>query len=164
PNTNVFPLMSDPRESGSSFLFCAIIANALNGGAVFSYNKDASAEANDKAKSIKQSVWEILGKGHMRQGTGDVFNIYWDGGPQKVPLALGYENQLIARLTRDRNDPRDPVVIYLKGTIESDHPILALTDDGAACLHLFDVDPRTDQIKDQGIRELVERNGFRVHG
>jgi hypothetical protein len=66
-----------------------------------------------------------------------------------------YESQ-VASLLAQGQQPDDLVVLYPDTTVNSDHTVVPLTENGKAVAELLSSDP--------GLRELQARHGFRPQG
>lgn len=153
-NPNRFKIIStDPTESNSGNMFYGLMANLL-------VKQDTGSEVADDATI--DTVLPVIeayydGMGLMKDGSGDLFEAFVATGNGSYPLIINYESLLI-EFTLQNPDYRQEIlskirVIYPEPTMWSDHPLIALTDDGQRLL---------EALEDEELQRIAwEQHGFR---
>ena len=137
---------TDPETSNSGALYLAAASYVDNGGKVVA--SDAEVKRTTALLHKLVSV-----QGAQQSSTDAAFRDFVSGAGN--PLVLVYESQ-VASLLADGQRPDDLVVLYPDTTVNSDHTVVPLTDDGTALAELLSTDPR--------LRKLEVRHGFRPQG
>lgn len=148
-NGQVNIIATDPTKSNSGFLMAGLIAVILNDGAMV-----GSADLSQHLPEIKKMFAEM---GFLEHSTGVLFDKYIKQGQGAFPLVAGYESLIIEFYTAypSYQDTIKKLVRTLvpEPTVWSDHPFIALTENGQALL---------DALQDPEIQALAwERYGFR---
>ena len=119
-------IATDPNKSNSGFMFAGLAANLLAGDV---------ATADTLPNALPQLVDLFRGMGFKSSSSGKVFDDYVAGGPGAQPMVVGYENQLVEWILADKDrwkrveaaaGPAKPVALYLRPTVYSAHPLIAL--------------------------------------
>ncbi|MFI2423836.1 hypothetical protein ACH5A7_06980 [Streptomyces sp. NPDC018955] len=137
---------TDPESSNSGALYLAAASYVANGGKVVA----SDAEVERTAPLLRKLVGV---QGAQQTGTDAAFRDFVSGAGN--PLVLVYESQVAALLDEQQNAD-DLVVLYPDTTVNSDHTVVPLTDDGRELAGLLGTDP--------DLRELAVRHGFRPQG
>lgn len=141
---------TDPLRSNSGAQYLALLATILTG-------EEALTPAN--VETVRPAIAHLQETQGLTQGSsGELFSQYVKQGPGAFPLVAGYENQIIefgqanpdmAELIRTRLR-----ILYPTPTIWSNHPIIALTDNGKKLIVAM---------RDAEIRRLAwSEHGFRT--
>ncbi|MEV4226925.1 substrate-binding domain-containing protein [Streptomyces bobili] len=137
---------TDAETSNSGALYLAAASYVANGGKVVA--SDAEVE---KATPLLRKLVSV--QGAQQSSTDAAFRDFVSGAGN--PLVLVYESQVAALLDEQAN-PGDLVVLYPDTTVNSDHTVVPLTEQGKALAELLGSDP--------GLRKLAVRHGFRPQG
>ena len=97
--------------------------------------------------------------GYMESSSGDLFDQFVTQGEGENPIMVGYENQLteytLAHQEYKATIQQQIRIMYPQPTVWSDHPMIALTDNGLRLLNALQTDP--------DLRRLAwESHGFRT--
>ncbi|MET7475142.1 hypothetical protein ABZT17_12380 [Streptomyces sp. NPDC005648] len=142
----VFISSTDPESSNSGALYLAAASYVADGGRVVASRADL-----DRTEPLLKKLVSVQG---AQQSSSDaVFRDFVSGAGN--PLVLVYESQ-VASLLADGQKPGDLVVLYPDTTVNSDHTVVPLTEDGRALAQLLSTDPE--------LRRLAVRHGFRPQG
>ncbi|MGW3283366.1 hypothetical protein ACWDR3_01825 [Streptomyces sp. NPDC001002] len=142
----LFISSTDPASSNSGALYLAAASYVANGGRVVASESDL-----DRTEPLLKKLVSVQG---AQQSSSDaVFRDFVSGAGN--PLVLVYESQ-VAALLADGQQPDDLVVLYPDTTVNSDHTVVPLTDNGQALAQLLSTDPE--------LRKLAVRHGFRPQG
>ncbi|MFD3825861.1 substrate-binding domain-containing protein [Streptomyces sp. NPDC058625] len=137
---------TDPETSNSGALYLAAASYVANGGKVVSSDAEVG-----RAAPLMRKLVSVQG---AQQASSDaVFRDFVSGAGN--PLVLIYESQVAALLGEQQN-PDDLVVLYPDTTVNSDHTVVPLTDDGKGLAELLGTEP--------ALRKLAVRHGFRPQG
>ncbi|MGW6733204.1 hypothetical protein [Streptomyces sp. NPDC055013] len=137
---------TDPETSNSGALYLAAASYVANGGKVV-----ASGAEVDRASPLLHKLVSVQG---AQQSSSDAaFRDFVSGAGN--PLVVVYESQVASMLT-DGQQPDDLVVLYPDTTVNSDHTVVPLTENGKAVAELLATDPK--------LRALEVRHGFRPQG
>ncbi|MFE0252045.1 hypothetical protein [Streptomyces sp. NPDC059010] len=142
----LFLSSTDPETSNSGALYLAAASYVENGGKVVAGEKETARTAPLLHKLV--SV-----QGAQQSSSDAVFRDFVSGAGN--PLVVVYESQ-VASLLAQGQQPDDLVVLYPDTTVNSDHTVVPLTENGEAVAALLTEDPR--------LRELEARHGFRPQG
>lgn len=137
---------TDPETSNSGALYLAAASYVAAGGRVVASDADVARTAPLMRKLIGV-------QGAQQSSTDAAFRDFVSGAGN--PLVLVYESQ-VAALLGDGQSPGDLVVLYPDTTVNSDHTVVPLTENGRALGELLGSDPR--------LREPAVRHGFRPQG
>ncbi|MFI1977371.1 MULTISPECIES: hypothetical protein [Streptomyces] len=142
----LFITSTDPVASNSGALYLAAASYVADGGRV----------AGDKAAVTRTAP--LLQKlvrvqGAQQSGSDAPFRDFISGVGN--PLVLVYESQVAAQLLAG-HPMGDLVVLYPDTTVNSDHTLVPLTENGRALGELLSTDPE--------LRKLAVRHGFRPQG
>jgi len=141
---------TDPAKSNSGMMFAGLLANTLN-------NDVATADSVSKELPTLKVFFGRLG--YMEGSSGDLFTQFVTQGEGQNPIIVGYENQL-TEYTLEHQDYKAMIqsqirILYPRPTVWSDHPLIALTDNGSKLLTALHDDPE--------LRRLAwEGHGFRT--
>lgn len=136
---------TDPTTSNSGALYLAATSNVANDGRVVASQGDI-----DRTASLMHTLVSV--QGAQQTSTDAAFRDFVSGVGN--PLVLVYESQVAAMLTADQGQNVDDlVVLYPDTTVNSDHTVVPVTDNGRALGELLGTDPR--------LRKLAARHGFR---
>ncbi|MDC0771304.1 hypothetical protein [Streptomyces sp. HD] len=142
----LFLSSTDPETSNSGALYLAAASYVENGGKVVAGEKEMDRTA--------PLLHKLVGVQGAQQSSSDaVFRDFVSGAGN--PLVVVYESQ-VASLLAEGQQPDDLVVLYPDTTVNSDHTVVPLTENGEAVAALLTEDPR--------LRELEARHGFRPQG
>ncbi|MFE2034428.1 hypothetical protein ACFXBB_14465 [Streptomyces scopuliridis] len=141
----VFISSTDPETSNSGALYLAAASFVANGGLV------SDAGGVDRTAPLLRKL--IAPQGAQKTSSDAPFRDFISGAGN--PLVLVYESQ-VASMLLQKQDVGDLVVLYPDTTVNSDHTLVPLTDDGRALGGLLTTDKR--------LRELAVRHGFRPQG
>ncbi|MFI1562644.1 substrate-binding domain-containing protein [Streptomyces sp. NPDC020490] len=142
----LFVASTDPETSNSGALYLAAASYVANDGRVVA----SDADLNRTAPLLRKLVSV---QGAQQAGSDALFRDFVSGAGN--PLVLVYESQ-VASLLADGQRPDDLVVLYPDTTVDSDHTVVPLTEDGRALAQLLSTDPL--------LRKLAVRHGFRPQG
>ena len=119
---------TDPSKSNSGFLFAGLLANCLNGGDVVD----------------NQSVTPLLPRlakffpGYMPVTSATFFDQFMTQGPGAIPIAVGYESQLLGYLIQNPSAlsivSAQVRMLYPEPTVWASNPFIARTDSGVLLL------------------------------
>ncbi|OPG01723.1 hypothetical protein B1R27_35615 [Streptomyces sp. GKU 895] len=137
---------TDPESSNSGALYLAATSYVANGGKVV-------ASAADVARTAPLLKKLVSVQGTQQTSTDASFRDFVSGVGN--PLVLVYESQ-VASLLAGGQQPGDLVVLYPDTTVNSDHTVVPLTENGRALAELLSSDPE--------LRKLLVRHGFRPQG
>ncbi|NGO78216.1 hypothetical protein G6045_21485 [Streptomyces sp. YC504] len=137
---------TDPVTSNSGALYLAAASYVENGGKVV-----ADDAAVKRTAPLLRKLVSV--QGAQQAGSDAVFRDFVSGSGN--PLVVVYESQ-VASLLREGQQPDDLVVLYPDTTVNSDHTVVPLTEDGKAVAELLS--------QDATLRDLEVRHGFRPHG
>lgn len=141
---------TDPTRSNSGFAFAGLVANLLSGDVM----------TVDKLGAIQPQVTAVFnGMGFKPPSSGKLFDDYIGGGPGALPLAVGYENQLIewiladpARWQRVNAGGADrPVILYPMPSVLATHPLLT-------------IDAKSDRLIEALLSPPVQKLAWEGHG
>ncbi|MFJ5776030.1 substrate-binding domain-containing protein [Streptomyces sp. NPDC093094] len=137
---------TDPETSSSGALYLAAASYVAHGGRVVADDRalDATAPLLHKLVSVQ---------GAQQSSSDAAFRDFVSGVGN--PLVLVYESQ-VASLLHEQQDPGDLVVLYPDTTVNSDHTVVPLTEDGRAVGELLG--------SDKDLRRLAVKHGFRPQG
>lgn len=142
----LFITSTDPQTSNSGALYLAAASYVADGGKVATDEAAVGRTAPLLKKLISvQGAQQTSSDAPFRDFISGVGN----------PLVLVYESQ-VASLLLQHQDTGDLVVLYPDTTVNSDHTLVPLTDDGRALGELLSTD--------KTLRELAVRHGFRPQG
>jgi hypothetical protein len=140
---------TDPLKSNSGNMFAGLLANILNRGEVAD---------EGSLPAVLPGVKRFFDRlGLLDSSSGDLFDSYLTTGVGAHPIIVAYENQLI-EFALEHEDYRQLIrqkvrILYPKPTVWADHPLIALTPNGARLL---------EALNDPEIQRLAwERHGFR---
>ncbi|MER5600702.1 substrate-binding domain-containing protein [Streptomyces sp. NPDC002265] len=137
---------TDPETSNSGALYLAAASYVADGGRVVSSDADIARTA-----PLLHKLVSVQG---AQQSSSDAnFRDFISGAGN--PLVLVYESQVASLLGR-QHDPGDLVVLYPDTTVNSDHTVVPLTENGRGLAELLGTDPL--------LRKLAVRHGFRPQG
>ncbi len=137
---------TDPRTSSSGALYLAAASYVDNGGKVVAGDAEV-----DKAAPLLNKLVRVQG---AQQSSSDAaFRDFVSGAGN--PLVVVYESQ-VASLLAGGQQPDDLVVLYPDTTVNSDHTVVPLTEEGKAVAELLS--------QDKTLRALAVRHGFRPQG
>ncbi|MHC3468095.1 hypothetical protein ACYF6T_05220 [Streptomyces sp. 7R007] len=142
----LFISSTDPESSNSGALYLAAASYVANGGRVVASEADV-----DRTEPLLRKLVTV--QGAQQSGSDAVFRDFVSGAGN--PLVWVYESQ-VASLLVDGQKPGDLVVLYPDTTVNSDHTVVPLTDDGRALAQLLSTDAE--------LRRLAVRHGFRPQG
>ncbi|MER7371825.1 substrate-binding domain-containing protein [Streptomyces lanatus] len=137
---------TDPETSNSGALYLAAASYVENGGKVVAGEQEVGRTAPLLHKLV--SV-----QGAQQSSSDAVFRDFVSGAGN--PLVVVYESQ-VASLLAQGQQPDDLVVLYPDTTVNSDHTVVPLTDNGKAVAELLSTD--------EELRKLEVRHGFRPQG
>ncbi|MEW2394524.1 substrate-binding domain-containing protein [Streptomyces sp. NPDC046862] len=137
---------TDPETSNSGALYLAAASYVANRGRVVESDADVARTAPLMRKLIGV-------QGAQQSSTDAAFRDFVSGAGN--PLVMVYESQ-VAALLADGQNPGDLVVLYPDTTVNSDHTVVPLTENGRALGDLLGTDPT--------LRKLAARYGFRPQG
>ncbi|MGC9382453.1 hypothetical protein [Streptomyces sp. MH13] len=137
---------TDPESSNSGALYLAAASYVAGGGKVVASDADVERTAPLLRKLV--SV-----QGAQQTGTDAAFRDFVSGAGN--PLVLVYESQ-VATLLDEQQNADDLVVLYPDTTVNSDHTVVPLTENGRGLAELLGDDPT--------LRKLAVRHGFRPQG
>ncbi|MGW0710798.1 hypothetical protein ACWD4G_33415 [Streptomyces sp. NPDC002643] len=144
---------TDPTTSNSGALYLAATSNVANDGRVVSDKADI-----DRTAPLMRTLVSV--QGAQQTSTDAAFRDFVSGAGN--PLVLVYESQVAAMLTENGGqsggqgggqNADDLVVLYPDTTVNSDHTVVPVTDEGRALGELLGTDPQ--------LRKLAARHGFR---
>ncbi|WP_286252818.1 substrate-binding domain-containing protein [Streptomyces graminofaciens] len=140
---------TDPTTSNSGALYLAATSFVANGGRVVA----ADADVRKTAPLLHEL---ISVQGAQQTSTDAAFRDFVSGVGN--PLVLVYESQVAALLNQDQGQASadDLVVLYPDTTVNSDHTVVPVTQEGRALGELLGTDPT--------LRKLAARHGFRPQG
>ncbi|MBC9715980.1 substrate-binding domain-containing protein [Streptomyces sp. TRM66268-LWL] len=137
---------TDPQTSNSGALYLAAASYVDNGGKVVAGDGEV-----DRAAPLLNKLVRVQG---AQQSSSDAaFRDFVSGAGN--PLVVVYESQ-VASLLADGQKPDDLVVLYPDTTVNSDHTVVPLTEEGKAVAELL--------AEDETLRALEVRHGFRPQG
>lgn len=140
---------TDPAKSDSGNLFSGLVATVLFGGTV---------DERSLPAVLTQVLRVFTLQGYMEHSTGTLFERYLELGMGSFPIIVGYENQIVEFSLQNADiwpQVKDQmVVMYPVPTVFSEHPLIALTENGERFLEALLDD------KLQGI--AWEQHGFRT--
>ncbi|MEV0095971.1 substrate-binding domain-containing protein [Streptomyces sp. NPDC050738] len=142
----VFISSTDPEASSSGALYLAAASYAADGGKV----ADSPAAVARTAPLLKKLVSV---QGAQQTSSDAPFRDFISGVGN--PLVLVYESQ-VASLLLQHQPVGDLVVLYPDTTVNSDHTLVPLTQQGRELGELLSTDP--------ALRALAVRHGFRPQG
>lgn len=142
----LFISSTDPESSNSGALYLAAASYVANGGRVV-----ADKGGLDRTEPLLRKLVTV--QGAQQTGSDAVFRDFVSGAGN--PLVWVYESQ-VASLLAGGQKPGDLVVLYPDTTVDSDHTVVPLTDDGKALAELLSTD--------EELRRLAVRHGFRPQG
>ncbi|MER8235379.1 hypothetical protein [Streptomyces sp. NPDC094049] len=142
----VFITSTDPLASSSGALYLAAASYVADGGRVAA---DSAAVA--RTAPLLRKLIQV--QGAQQSGSDAPFRDFVSGAGN--PLVLVYESQVAAQLLAGR-PMGDLVVLYPDTTVNSDHTLVPLTENGRRLGELLSTDPE--------LRGLVVRHGFRPQG
>ncbi|MGW0826899.1 hypothetical protein [Streptomyces sp. NPDC002845] len=141
---------TDPTTSNSGALYLAATSYVANGGRVV-----ADKAAIDTTANLMRRLTSVQG---AQQSSSDAaFRDFISGVGN--PLVLVYESQVASLLTQGQtvgDTVDDMVVLYPDTTVNSDHTVVPVTEEGRALGELLSTDPE--------LRRLAVRHGFRPQG
>jgi hypothetical protein len=141
---------TDPTRSNSGFAFAGLVANLLNGDVV---TPDKLAAVQPRVNAIFESM------GFKPPSSGKLFDDYIGGGPGVLPLAVGYENQLVEWILADparwqkvnAGTADKPVILYPTPSVFATHPLIA-------------IDARADRLIEALLSPAVQKLAWENHG
>lgn len=140
---------TDPTRSNSGNLFSGLVANILYGGVV---DEPAMEEV------LAQTLRIFTLQGYMQHSTGTLFERYLEQRMGSFPLIVGYENQIVEYSLQNpeawAQNKDEMRILYPVPTVFSEHPLIALNDDGERLI---------EALQDAEILKLAwEQHGFRT--
>ncbi|MBB4983343.1 hypothetical protein GGE06_004285 [Streptomyces sp. SFB5A] len=142
----LFITSTDPVASSSGALYLAAASYVADGGRVA-----GDKAAVDRTAPLMHKLVQVQG---AQQSSSDApFRDFVSGVGN--PLVLVYESQVASQLLAGR-PMGDLVVLYPDTTVNSDHTLVPLTENGRRLGELLSTDP--------GLRKLAVRHGFRPQG
>ncbi|MFJ6105016.1 hypothetical protein ACIQHY_28930 [Streptomyces sp. NPDC092359] len=142
----VFITSTDPLASSSGALYLAAASYVADGGRVA-----ADSAAVTRTAPLLRKLIQV--QGAQQSGSDAPFRDFVSGVGN--PLVLVYESQVAAQLLAGR-PMGDLVVLYPDTTVNSDHTLVPLTENGRRLGELLSEDPE--------LRRLVVLHGFRPQG
>ncbi|QES17331.1 hypothetical protein DEJ45_13080 [Streptomyces venezuelae] len=142
----VFITSTDPVASNSGALYLAAASYVADGGRVAN-----GKEAVTRTAPLLRKLVQV--QGAQQSGSDAPFRDFISGVGN--PLVLVYESQVAAQLLAG-HPMGDLVVLYPDTTVNSDHTLVPLTENGRALGELLATDPE--------LRRLAVRHGFRPQG
>ncbi|MFD8974300.1 MULTISPECIES: hypothetical protein [unclassified Streptomyces] len=142
----LFITSTDPVASNSGALYLAAASYVADGGKVA-----GDAAAVTRTAPLMRKLIQV--QGAQQAGSDAPFRDFISGVGN--PLVLVYESQVAAQLLAGR-PMGDLVVLYPDTTVNSDHTLVPLTENGRALGELLATDPE--------LRKLAVRHGFRPQG
>ncbi|MDN3269881.1 substrate-binding domain-containing protein [Streptomyces sp. MA15] len=142
----LFISSTDPESSNSGALYLAAASYVANGGKVVASDADL-----ERTAPLMRTLVSV--QGAQQSGTDAAFRDFVSGAGN--PLVLVYESQVTALLDEQQNAD-DLVVLYPDTTVNSDHTVVPLTENGRRLADLLGNDP--------ALRKLAVRHGFRPQG
>ncbi|MFJ8788026.1 hypothetical protein [Streptomyces sp. NPDC102462] len=137
---------TDPESSNSGALYLAAASYVAGGGKVAASTADV-----DRTAPLLRKLVSV--QGAQQSSSDGPFRDFISGAGN--PLVLVYESQ-VATLLGEQKSVDDLVVLYPDTTVNSDHTVVPLTDEGRALGDLLSTDPT--------LRKLAVRHGFRPQG
>ena len=142
----LFITSTDPSASNSGALYLAAASYVADGGKVA-----GDKAAVDRTAPLLRKMTQVQG---AQQSSSDApFRDFISGVGN--PLVLVYESQVASQLLA-KQDLGDLVLLYPDTTVNSDHTVVPLSENGRALGELLATDPE--------LRGLVVRHGFRPQG
>ncbi|MFD4572195.1 hypothetical protein ACFWNK_15380 [Streptomyces sp. NPDC058417] len=143
---------TDPETSNSGALYLAAASYVANGGKVVAGDAEIARTA-----PLLRTLVSV--QGAQQSSTDAAFRDFVSGAGN--PLVIVYESQVAALLderpeTGGPGDPGDLVVLYPDTTVNSDHTVVPLTENGRGVAELLG--------SDRTLRALAVRHGFRPQG
>ncbi|WP_198540509.1 hypothetical protein [Streptomyces exfoliatus] len=142
----LFITSTDPVASNSGALYLAAASYVADGGKVA-----GDAAAVTRTAPLMRKLIQV--QGAQQAGSDAPFRDFISGVGN--PLVLVYESQVASQLLAGR-PMGDLVVLYPDTTVNSDHTLVPLTENGRALGELLATDPE--------LRKLAVRHGFRPQG
>ncbi|MFI9747401.1 hypothetical protein [Streptomyces sp. NPDC052494] len=142
----LFITSTDPVASNSGALYLAAASYVADGGKVA-----GDVAAVTRTAPLMRKLIQV--QGAQQAGSDAPFRDFISGVGN--PLVLVYESQVAAQLLAGR-PMGDLVVLYPDTTVNSDHTLVPLTENGRALGELLSTDPE--------LRKLAVRHGFRPQG
>ncbi|MER5962963.1 hypothetical protein [Streptomyces sp. NPDC002057] len=142
----LFITSTDPVASNSGALYLAAASYVADGGRVA-----GDRAAISRTAPLLRKLVQV--QGAQQSGSDAPFRDFVSGVGN--PLVLVYESQVAAQLLAGR-PMGDLVVLYPDTTVNSDHTLVPLTENGRTLGELLATDP--------GLRKLAVRHGFRPQG
>ncbi|MFB6632857.1 hypothetical protein ACFCWY_23480 [Streptomyces sp. NPDC056362] len=142
----LFITSTDPMASSSGALYLAAASYVADGGRVA-----GDEAAVTRTAPLLRKLVQV--QGAQQSGSDAPFRDFVSGVGN--PLVLVYESQVAAQLLAGR-PMGDLVVLYPDTTVNSDHTLVPLTENGRALGELLSTDPE--------LRRLAVRHGFRPQG
>ncbi|MFE1549739.1 hypothetical protein [Streptomyces sp. NPDC058718] len=142
----LFITSTDPVASNSGALYLAAASYVADGGKVA-----GDVAAVTRTAPLMRKLIQV--QGAQQAGSDAPFRDFISGVGN--PLVLVYESQVAAQLLAGR-PMGDLVVLYPDTTVNSDHTLVPLTENGRALGELLASDP--------DLRKLAVRHGFRPQG
>jgi len=141
---------TDPAKSNSGMMFSGLLANIVTGDVV-------TDQTLPQCLPTVKTFFSRLG--YMEGSSADLFDQFVTQGEGQNPMIVAYENQL-TEYTLQHPDYRTQIqqqirILYPQPTVWSDHPFIALTDNGARLLNALQSDPDLRRIAWEG-------HGFRT--
>ncbi|MEU6605337.1 substrate-binding domain-containing protein [Streptomyces shenzhenensis] len=137
---------TDPESSNSGALYLAAASYVAGGGKVAASTADI-----DRTAPLLRKLVSV--QGAQQSSSDGPFRDFISGAGN--PLVLVYESQ-VATLLGEQQSVDDLVVLYPDTTVNSDHTVVPLTDEGRALGDLLSTDPT--------LRKLAVEHGFRPQG
>lgn len=141
---------TDPVKSNSGNMFAGLMADVLS---------DSGVANQSNVNEVIKDVQKIFTKnGMMTSSSADLFDNFLKMGVGAIPIAAGYESQIIEFSVEHPKDweelKGDVEVLYPVPTVWSQHPYIALDENGAIAI---------EALKDEEIQKLAwENHGFRT--
>ncbi|MEU3483375.1 hypothetical protein ACI2LO_19280 [Streptomyces sp. NPDC033754] len=142
----LFITSTDPVASNSGALYLAAASYVADGGKVA-----GDMAAVTRTAPLMRKLIQV--QGAQQAGSDAPFRDFISGVGN--PLVLVYESQVAAQLLAGR-PMGDLVVLYPDTTVNSDHTLVPLTENGRELGELLSTDPE--------LRKLAVRHGFRPQG
>ena len=124
-NGKVTVTTTDPKLSNSGYQFAGLVANVFFNDLV---DKDSLDKVMPKVKELFRR------QGLMEHSTGTLFERYLQLGVGSFPIIVAYENQITEFALENpdlwKNLKTQIRLLYPSPTVYSEHPVLALSDNG----------------------------------
>lgn len=140
---------TDPKRSNSGNMFAGLLASILSGGDLVTEQELPSV--------LPQLSAYFARMGYMEHSSGDIFESFLKTGVGARPIVVGYESQMVEYAIAHRDQlqllQQRIRIVYPTPTVWSEHPAIALTDNGRRLV---------EALKDTEIQRLAwSQHGFR---